>query len=79
MSKIRLSNNFIKNVVKLSLNEDLYPSGDITSYLIKNNIKKKAKLISNKNGIIGGLKFANQTFKLLDKKIKLKLKKKRRL
>ena len=76
MSKIRLSNNFIKNVVKLALNEDLYPSGDITSYLIKNNIKKKAKLISNQNGIIGGLKFANQTFKLIDKKIKFKLKKK---
>ena len=76
MSKIRLSNNFIKNVVKLSLNEDLYPSGDITSYLVKNNIKKKAKLISNQNGIIGGLKFANQTFKLIDKKIKFKLKKK---
>ena len=54
----------------------LYPSGDITSYLVKNNIKKKAKLISNQNGIIGGLKFANQTFKLLDKKIKFKLKKK---
>ena len=76
MSKIRLNNNFIKNVVKLALNEDLYPSGDITSYLIKNNIKKKAKLISNQNGIIGGLKFANQTFKLIDKKIKFKLKKK---
>ena len=76
MPKIRLSNNFIRNVVKLALNEDLYPSGDITSYLIKNNIKKKAKLISNQNGIIGGLKFANQTFKLLDKKIKFKLKKK---
>jgi len=60
----------------LALNEDLYPSGDITSYLIKNNIKKKAKLISNQNGIIGGLKFANQTFKLIDKKIKFKLKKK---
>jgi len=76
VSKIRLNNNFIKNVVKLALNEDLYPSGDITSYLIKNNIKKKAKLISNQNGIIGGLKFANQTFKLIDKKIKFKLKKK---
>ncbi len=76
MSKIRLSNNFIKNIVKLALNEDLYPSGDITSYLVKNNIKKKAKLISNQNGIIGGLKFANQTFKLIDKKIKFKLKKK---
>ena len=76
MPKIRLSNNFIRNVVKLALNEDLYPSGDITSYLIKNNIKKKAKLISNQNGIIGGLKFANQIFKLIDKKIKFKIKKK---
>ena len=76
MSKIILSNNFIRNTCKLALNEDLYPSGDITSNLIKNNIKKKARLVSNQNGIIGGLKFAIQTFKLIDKKIKIKLKKK---
>ena len=76
MSKIVLSNIFIRNTCKLALNEDLYPLGDITSDLIKNNIKKKAKLISNQNGIIGGLKFASQTFKLIDKKIKFKLKKK---
>ncbi len=76
MSKIILSNNFIRNTCKLALNEDLYPSGDITSNLIKNNIKKKARLISNQNGVIAGLKFAIQTFKLIDKKIKFKLKKK---
>ena len=76
MSKIVLSNNFIKNVCKLALNEDLYPSGDITSNLIKKNIKKKTKLVSNQNGIIAGLNFAIQTFKLIDKKIKFKLKKK---
>ena len=76
MSKIVLSNNFIRNVCKLALNEDLYPSGDITSNLIKNNIKKRAKLVSNQNGVIAGLKFAIQTFKLIDKKIKFKLKKK---
>ena len=76
MSKIILSNNFIKNTCKLALNEDLYPSGDITSNLIKNNIKKRARLISNQNGVIAGLKFATQTFKLIDKKIKFKLKKK---
>ena len=76
MSKIVLSNNFIRNTCKLALNEDLYPSGDITSDLIKNNIKKKTKLISNQNGIVGGLEFAKQTFKLIDKKIKFKLKKK---
>ena len=76
MPKIILSNNFIRNICKLALNEDLYPSGDVTSNLIKNNIKKKARLISNQNGVIAGLKFAVQTFKLIDKKIKFKLKKK---
>ena len=76
MPKIILSNNFIRNICKLALNEDLYPSGDVTSNLIKNNIKKKARLISNQNGVIAGLKFAIQTFKLIDKKIKFKLKKK---
>ena len=76
MSKIILSKNFIKSVCKLALNEDLYPSGDISSNLLKNNIKKKVKLISNQAGIIGGLEFAKQTFKLMDKKIKINLKKK---
>ena len=76
MSKIILSKNFIKSVCKLALNEDLYPSGDITSNLLKNNINKKARLISNQKGIIGGLEFARQTFKLIDKKIKFIPKKK---
>ena len=76
MSKIKLSKNFIISVCKLALNEDLYPSGDITSNLLRNNSKKKVKLISNQSGIIGGLEFAKQTFKLIDKKIKIKIKKK---
>ncbi len=63
MPKIKLSKNFIINVCKLALNEDLYPSGDITSNLLRNNTKKKAKLLSNQSGIIGGLKFAKQTYK----------------
>jgi len=76
VSKIQLSKNFIKKVCKLALNEDLYPSGDITSNLLKNNTKKKVKLLSNQKGIIGGLEFAKQTFNLIDKKIKIKVKKK---
>jgi len=76
VSKIKLSKNFIINVCKLALNEDLYPSGDITSNLLRNNTKKKTKLLSNQTGIIGGLEFAKQTFKLIDKKIKIKIKKK---
>jgi len=74
--KIKLSKNFINNVCKLALNEDLYPTGDITSNLLKNNTKIKANLLSNQAGIIGGLEFAKQTFKLIDKKIKIKIKKK---
>ena len=76
MSKIILSKNFIRSVCKLALNEDLYPSGDITSNLLNDNIKKKLKLITNQNGVIGGLEFAKQTFKLIDKKIKFDIKKK---
>ncbi len=75
MSKIKLSKFYIKNSVKLALNEDLYPSGDITSSLVKNNKRKKIKLISNQRAVIGGLEFAKQTFKLIDKKIKFILKK----
>ena len=76
MSKIKLSKFYIKNTVKLALNEDLYPSGDITSNLVKNNKIIKIKLISNQKAVIGGLEFAKQTFKLIDKKIKFNLKKK---
>ena len=76
MSNIILSKNFIRGICKLALNEDLYPLGDISSNLLQNNNKKKVKLISNQSGIIGGLEFAKQTFKLIDKKIKINLKKK---
>ena len=76
MSKIKLSENFIKNTVKLALNEDLYPSGDITSDLIKNNKIIEVKLISNENAVIGGLRFAKCAFALIDKKIKFVSKKK---
>ena len=76
MSKIKLSENFIRNIVKLALNEDLYPSGDVTSSLVQDNRIVKAKLISNQNAIIGGLLFAKHTFSLIDKKIKFVVKKK---
>ena len=76
MSKIKLSKNFIKSTVKLALNEDLYPSGDITSDLIKKNRIVKAKLILNQDAIVGGLLFAKHTFSLIDKKIRFSVKKK---
>ncbi len=76
MSKIQLSKNFIRNTCRLALAEDLYPLGDITSGLLDNNIKKKVKIVTNQTAIIGGLEFAKQTFKLIDKKIKFVVKKK---
>lgn len=76
MPKIKLSNYYIKNKVKLALNEDLYPNGDITSNLVKNSKVIKIKLISNQQAIIAGLEFAKQTFKLIDNKIKFIIKKK---
>jgi nicotinate-nucleotide pyrophosphorylase (carboxylating) len=76
VSKIKLSKEFIRNTVKLALNEDLYPSGDITSALIENNRTITVKLLSNQNAVIGGLLFAKQTFALIDNKIKFIIKKK---
>jgi nicotinate-nucleotide pyrophosphorylase (carboxylating) len=76
VSQIKLSNYYIKNTVKLALNEDLYPSGDITSNLIKNSKIIKVKLISNQHAVVAGLEFAKQTFKLIDSKIKFIVKKK---
>ena len=76
MSKIKLSKEFIKSTVKLALNEDLYPSGDITSALINNDKVVTVKLISNQNAVVAGLLFAKQTFSLIDNKIKFIIKKK---
>ena len=73
---LKLNKNFVRNICKKALNEDLYPSGDITSALLDRKIKKKIKLISNQNGIIAGLDFAKETFGLIDKQIKFSGKKK---
>jgi len=76
VSKIKLSKAFIKSTVKLALNEDLYPSGDITSSLINSNKVLTVKLISNQKAIVGGLLFAKEAFSLIDNKIKFIVKKK---
>jgi nicotinate-nucleotide pyrophosphorylase (carboxylating) len=75
VSKIKLSKDFISNTVKRALNEDLYPSGDITSSLVKNNKVVKFKLLSNQNAIIGGLLFAKKAFDLVDDNIRFNIKK----
>ena len=75
MSKIKLSDPFIKDRVKLALAEDLYPYGDITSNLLKKSKIIEAKLVSNQKAIVAGLLFAKHTFNQVDKKIKFILKK----
>jgi nicotinate-nucleotide pyrophosphorylase (carboxylating) len=75
VSKIQLSKTFILNTVKLALNEDLYPSGDITSSLVENDKSVKIKLIANQSALVGGLLFAKQAFYLIDQKIKFRIKK----
>jgi len=76
VSKIKLSKDFVYNTVKRALNEDLFPTGDITSSLLKNNKITKVKLLSNEDAIVGGLLFAKQAFDLIDNKIKFRIKKK---
>ena len=76
MSKIKLSETFIKDRVKLALAEDLYPYGDITSNLLKKSEIIEAKLVSNQKAIVAGLLFAKHSFNQVDKKIKFILKKK---
>ena len=76
MSKIILSKSFINNSVKLALNEDLYPDGDITSNLVQKGRSKSFKIIANQNGIIGGIEFAKSTFKIFDNKVQFHIKKK---
>ena len=76
MSKVELSERFIKDRVKLALTEDLYPCGDITSNLLKKDKIIKARLISNQKAIVAGLLFVKHTFAQVDKKIKFIIKKK---
>ena len=76
MSKIKLSETYIKDRVKLALVEDLYPNGDVTSDLLKKDKIVTAKLISNQDAVVAGLLFVKYTFAQIDKKIKLSIKKK---
>ena len=54
--------------------EDLRPSGDITTKLIKNSKIIKAEIIANQNCIIGGLGYAKEAFKFNNKKIRFQMK-----
>ena len=69
----KISQKYIKTIAKQALQEDLRPSGDITTRIIKNK-KVTAKIIAGQNCIVGGLSFAKEAFKISDKKITFKAK-----
>ncbi|MDC3007287.1 carboxylating nicotinate-nucleotide diphosphorylase [Candidatus Pelagibacter sp.] len=76
MSQVKLRENFVKDRVKLALTEDLYPHGDVTSELLKDNKIVTAKLISNQKAVVAGLLFAKYAFNQVNKKTKFIIKKK---
>ena len=64
----KLNQKYISYVVKKALDEDLKPMGDVTTKLIKfNNKKIKAKIIAKQNGVIAGIDFCKQAFKIIGK------------
>ena len=64
----KINQKYISSIVKKALEEDLRPMGDITTKLIKfSNKKIKAKIIAKQNGVIAGLEFCKQAFKLIGK------------
>ena len=69
----KINQKYIKTIVQQSLREDLRPSGDITTRIIKNK-KVTAKIIAGQNCIVAGLSFAKEAFKISDKKITFKAK-----
>ena len=69
----KINQKYIKTTVQQSLREDLRPSGDITTRMIKNK-KITSKIIAGQNCIVGGLSFAKEAFKISDKKIIFKAK-----
>ena len=76
MALYNISKKFITKACKNALSEDIYPNGDITSKLLPNKNKIKAKILTNSKCIVGGLNFARETFHLIDKRISFKIKKK---
>jgi len=65
---LKINQNYINSIVRQALNEDLKPSGDITTKLIRLKDKKaKANIIAKQSGVIAGLNFCKAAFKIIGK------------
>tara|TARA_B100001121_G_scaffold306623_1_gene326457 strand:+ start:756 stop:1583 length:828 start_codon:yes stop_codon:yes gene_type:complete len=64
----KINKNYINNVVKKALSEDLSPNGDLTTnLLVSKNKVIQAKIIARQNGIVSGLEFCKTAFKQVGK------------
>ena len=64
----KINHKYINSAVKKALKEDLKPMGDITTRLVKfSNKKITAKIIAKQSGVIAGIEFCKQAFKLIGK------------
>jgi len=71
----KINQKYINSVVKKALDEDLMPMGDITTKLIKYRNKKiKARIIAKQNGVVAGIEFCKQAFRLIGKEVIFKSK-----
>ena len=71
----KINQKYINSVVKKALDEDLKPMGDITTKLIKyRNKKVKARIIAKQNGVVAGIEFCKQAFRLIGKEVIFKSK-----
>jgi nicotinate-nucleotide pyrophosphorylase (carboxylating) len=75
MSKSKLiTSGYIKSIVGASLFEDQAQKDITTELLVNKNSITLAKIVANEDGIVGGLDFAEESFKQIDKKTKFKKK-----
>ena len=71
----KINQKYINSVVKKALDEDLKPMGDLTTKLIEYNNKKiKAKIIAKQNGVVAGIEFCKQAFRLIGREVIFKSK-----
>ena len=64
----KLNRKYINTVVKKALSEDLFPKGDLTTNLLDSRNKIiKARIIAKQDGVISGLDFCAEAFKIVGK------------
>jgi len=66
----------LKQLIKLSIEEDKAHQDITTKFLIPNNFKINAKIISKNEGVLFGVNVVKEIIKKIDKKLKVKLFKK---